>query len=124
MPDVTGTKRVKIQPNTANLPVSITLLICSSATANDGSIPYGDTLASAVAKAYSPAGVDVTTNFVTQAASVSGNVITCEISFYSTTEGLVTTPMADGTYKLTFIYTCASGYVDEIDVKRFKVKNT
>jgi len=124
MPDVTGFNKVKIQPNTVNLPITLTLEICSSATANDGSIPYGDTLASAVVKAYSPAGVDVTSKFVTQAATISGNVIICEVSFYSDTVGEVVTPMADGLYKLTFIYTCASGYVDEIDVKRFRVKNT
>lgn len=116
MPDFIGSATVKLQPTTRNLPVSMTFSACSSATANDGSIPYGDSIASAVVKAYSPDGTDVTSSMVTQAAAVNGLTVSCEISYY--------TGIASGRHKLTATLTMASGYIDEFDLKRVVVADT
>lgn len=116
MPDFLDNDIIKIQPTTRNRPVPMTFAACSSATAKDGSIPYGDTIASAVVKAYSPDGTDVTSSMVTQAASVNGLTVTCDISYY--------TGVATGRHKLTCILTMASGYVDEFDLKRVEVADT
>lgn len=116
MPDFEGQKVVKLQPATRNLPVSLAFAVCSSPTANDGAIPYGSSIASAVVKAYSPAGTEVTSSLVTKAATVSGTTVSCEISYYT---GIVA-----GKYKLTAILTMASGYVDELDCRRVVVSDT
>jgi hypothetical protein len=116
MPDISGSETITIQPNTVKYPVNFILKICTSATANDGNIPFGDTLASAVVKAYDRAGTDVTTSMVTTAASVSGVTVSCKISYFAAA--------VSGRCKLTVIYTCASGYIDEIDAARVFVENT
>jgi hypothetical protein len=116
MPDISGSETVKIQPNTVNYPVAFAFTICSSATSNDGNIPFGDTLSSIVVKAYDPDGTDVTANLVTTGGSVVGTNGYCALSYYA--------GIASGRHRLTVIYTCASGYVDEIDANRVFVENT
>lgn len=116
MPDFTGTARIKLQPNTENLPVSFTFTECSSESANDGAIPYNETIESAVVKAYDPTGTDVTSSMVTTGATVDGLTVSCAISHYS--------GIADGLHKLTVILTMHSGYVDEFDCRRVLVTDT
>lgn len=119
MPDFlnfTRQAQVKLQPTTRNLPLRFAFTQCSSETVNDGSIPYGETISSAVVKAYSPSGSDVTTSMVTQGAAVDGLNVSCEISWY--------TGVADGLHKLTVILTMLSGYIDEFDCQRILVVNT
>lgn len=116
MPDFIGVARIKVQPETVGLPVGFTFAACTSATANDGSLPYGDTISSAVVKAYDPSGNDVTASMVTTAAAVDGFTVSCRISYYS--------GIASGLHKLTAVLTLASGYVDEFDCRRIMVQDT
>ena len=119
MPDFlnfTRQTQVKLQPTTRNLPVSFAFTRCTSTTSNDGAIPYGETISSAVVKAHSPSGTEVTSSMVTQAATVDGLNVSCEISWY--------TGVADGLHKLTVILTMLSGYIDEFDCQRVLVVNT
>ncbi len=115
MPDIVGSSTIKLQPETVNYPVSFEFSVCSAQDANDGNIPYGDTLSSAEVKAYTPDGTDETSSLVTGAETVNGNTVSCAISYYS--------GIPDGKHKLTVIYTCASGYVDEIDAARVFVED-
>ncbi|MDD5724338.1 MAG: hypothetical protein PHY29_11475 [Syntrophales bacterium] len=101
---------VKIQPSTVDYPLSMTFTVCSSATANDGNIPFGDSISSAVVKAYDADGTDVTSDMVTTPASVDGTTVSYGISYY---EGATS-----GYHKLTAVLTMASGYVDEFDLKK------
>lgn len=121
MPDFQGRQTIKLQPNTANMPISMTFSVCSSATANDGAIPYGDTIESAEVLAYAPDGTDETDDMVTTEATVDGEVVSFAISYYTTLTGAVP---AVGRHKLTAILTMASGYVDEFDLKRVIVTDT
>lgn len=116
MPDFLGSMVVKIQPNTANLPITFEFTRCTTREANDGAIPYADSIASAVVLAYDPYGVDCTSDLVTSAASVDGLNVSCELSYYA--------GMIEGRYKLTVVATLASGYVDEFDFKRVYMKDT
>lgn len=113
MPDFVGSKYLTLLSEARNVPVSLTFDACSSATDNDGAIPYGDTIASAVVKAYSPAGTEVTSSMVTQAASVDGSTVSCEISYY--------TGCSAGTYTLRTILTLASGAILSYRLARVKV---
>lgn len=116
MPDFQGQLTIKLQPTTRNMPVSLTFSACSSATANDGAIPYGDSIASAVVKSYGPDGAENTSSLVTGAAAVLGSTVSFEISHYI--------GIATGRHKLTAILTMASGYTDEFDCRRIIVANS
>lgn len=113
MPDFIGNKRTILLSEERNVPLSMHFSTCSGADTNDGAIPYGDTIASAVVKAYSPAGTEVTSSMVTQAASVDGSTVSCEISYY--------TGCSVGTYTLRAILTLASGAILSYRLARVKV---
>lgn len=104
---------VKIRPNTKDYPIAMTFRTCSSETANDGAIPFGDSIASAVVKAYGPDGTEVTASMVTVPASVDGDTVACAVSWYA--------GIAAGLHTLTAVLTMASGYVDEYDLRRVMV---
>jgi hypothetical protein len=116
MPDFAGSSRVKLQPSTTGFPMSATLPTCTSATANDGVIPYGDALSTATVALYSPSGANVTSMMMPTAATVRGSTVSWRISYY---EG-----MAYGLYKFTIVFTCNSGYTDELDGRRIWVSDT
>ncbi len=113
MPSFQGTKSIILQPTTNHAPYTFTFEVCSSATANDGEIPYGDSVASCTVKAYDADGTDVTSEIV-HSSSLAANVVTVELD-YPASSGA-------GKYKLTFQYTTTNGYSDEVDFARVVAK--
>lgn len=106
MPDFQGTSKLTLQPTEQAIPFQFTFPICSAADANDGFIPYGDTISDCTVKAYDSDGTDITSEVV-ESSSIDSNVITVEIN-YPTTNG------ADDC-KLTFQITTTNGAHLEAD---------
>jgi len=100
---------IKLQPGSATVPYTFTFAACSSATANDGSLPFGSTIASAVLKVFDSAGVDKTSEIIV-AESNTGTV--CSVTMkYPATAG-------PGRYKLEFLLTLSTAAVLEFDFTR------
>lgn len=114
MPNVQGTDRIILQPTEQVVPYTFTFGVCSSATANDGAIPYGDSVSSCAVKAYDGSGDDKTSEIV-NSSSLASNVVTVELD-YPTTSGA-------GSYKLTFQVTTANGVHLEFDFNRIVAKD-
>ncbi|MCE5335081.1 MAG: hypothetical protein LLG06_10910 [Desulfobacteraceae bacterium] len=112
--DFEGREIITIKPSTRDYPISMSFRVCSSEMANDGAIPFGTTISSAVVKAYDPTGADVTANLVTIPATVQKNTVKCGVSWH---EGIV-----PGLHTLTAVLTFASGHIDEFDLKRVLVE--
>ncbi|MCE5335475.1 MAG: hypothetical protein LLG06_12905 [Desulfobacteraceae bacterium] len=112
--DFEGREIVKVRPNTKDYPVGMSFSICSSETANDGAIPFGTTMSSAVVKAYGPTGADVTAILVTIPATVQGNTVKCGVSWHE--------KIVPGLHTLTAVLTFASGHIYEFDLKRVLVE--
>ncbi len=112
--DFEGREIIKLHPNTRDYPVGMSFSTCSSETANDGAIPFGDALSSAEVRAYDPTGADVTEAMVTTPATAHENSVRCAISHFS--------GMASGLYRLMAILTMESGYRDEYELRRVKVE--
>jgi len=81
--------------------------IASSATANDGAIPFGRTISSVTVTAYDEDGNDVTTQLIEGTPSLSTVTVTAELK-YPVTAGV-------GRYKLTFDLTLDNGWTREVD---------
>ena len=104
MPDF-PTKILEIDQDTALWgPYTFTFPIASSATANDGIIPFGDTLASVVMEVY-----DGTVE--------RGDVLTDETALHSTDYTMIdanySPVVGDSTVKLKFIYPTDSTYTGQ-----------
>ncbi|GAG13737.1 unnamed protein product, partial [marine sediment metagenome] len=53
-----------LQPGDATVPYTFTFKACTTAIANDGSIPYGTTISSVVVVVFDESGTDVTAQIV------------------------------------------------------------
>ena len=104
-----GVEDIILQPGSATVPYTFTFAACSSATANDGSIPYGTTISSAVIKVFDEAGTDVTTQIIASETNTS-TVLTINLK-YPTTAGV-------GRYSIEMVVTLDSGAVMEFDFTR------
>ena len=102
-----GTKIISLQPADVAVPYTFTFGICTSATANDGAIPFGDTIASVIVKAYNEAGTDVTAAMIS-AQSEASEVVTVTLKY----------PANAGRYSLEFVVTLTGGAVMEFDFTR------
>jgi len=102
-----GIKDIIVQPGTATVPYTFTFAACSSTTANDGSLPFGTTIASAAVKAFDEAGTDSTALLIAS-SSVSSPVVTVALKYPTTT----------GRYSLEFLLTLSTGAVLEFDFTR------
>lgn len=114
MPNFKTSGEISLQPND-NMGYSFTVTVGSSATANDGFIPYGTTVSSVVVIAYDKDDVNVTSELIFGTPSVSQNVVSMQLK-YPTTSG-------DGRYKLTMILTLDNGDVKEADFDRVYARN-
>lgn len=65
---------VMIREGALNRPVSFVFAACSSAIANDGSIPFGTTIASAALVVKTVVGIDITTEVNARVISVTGGL--------------------------------------------------
>ncbi len=115
MPDFIELGDITVQPATLKAPYQFSLPACSSASANDGSIPYGTNIASVVVTAHKSDGT-AATGLVAAAATVASNVVTVKLTYPSTDSG---------TYHLEFACTLdnADATVLEFDYNRVKVRD-
>ena len=98
-------KTITLQPNDTKVPHTFTFSVCSSATANDGFLPYGTNIASVVVTAYNSSGTAVTATMVSGTPSVASNIVTTKLNY----------PGASGAYKLTMVATLDNGDATEIE---------
>jgi hypothetical protein len=109
-----GVEDIVLQPGSATVPYTFTFAASSSATANDGSIPTGTTIATAVITAFSEAGADVTAEMVASETN-SNTVLTINLKYPATTKA--------GRYSLEMLVTLSSGAVMEFDFTRVFAKD-
>lgn len=115
MPNVLGNRNIIIQPLDTKIGLTIRVTICSTATANDGYIPFGTTVSGVSSTVYSETGVDVTSDIVYAGATVSGGQdIKIELK-YPTSNG-------DGRYKLSYLLTLDDTSTKELDFNRIYAK--
>ncbi len=113
MPDFKEQGDIIIQPGDIKVPYQFNLPANSSATANDGAIPFGTTISSVAVTAHKSDG-GVATGLVFS-SSESGDVVTASLSYPST---------GVGTYHLTIVCTLDNAAtVIEFDFNRVKVRN-
>jgi len=87
--DIRGTERIKLRPGAIAAPYTITVTVCTSATANDGWIPYGTNVDSVVITSYkkvSGAANTLVTDLInsTHTYSITSNVITIYLDYPGT----------------------------------------
>ena len=104
-----GINSITLQPGSATVPYTFTFAACSSATANDGSIPYGTTISSAAITVYDETGTDKTTEMVVSESNTT-TVLTINLK-YPATAGV-------GRYSIEMLVTLDSGAVMEFDFTR------
>ena len=104
-----GIADIILQPGSATVPYTFTFAAASSATANDGAIPYGTTITSAIIKVFDEAGVDKTTEIIASETNTT-TVLTLSLK-YPTTAGV-------GRYSIEMIVTLSSSAVMEFDFTR------
>lgn len=103
----TGTKTIRLQPDSDAVPYTFTFPINTSATANDGAIPFGDDISSEAVKAFSEQGTDVTAQMVDSTSSTA-TIVTVALNY----------PTGPGRYSLEFVLTLSSGAIMEFDFTR------
>ena len=104
MPDFEGANIIELQPLDTKVPYQFLVTVCTTATANDGFLPYGYSAASAevTVKKY-PSSTSATSAMVSSASSlsVSSNVITAFLT-YPVSSSSGTSILGPGTYHMTF----------------------
>lgn len=102
-----GTKSITLQPKSADVPYTFSFPACSSASANDGLLPFGHTIDTCDVTAYDAAGNDVTAEMVGAQVLIVDNVVGIQLTYPATS--------GPGTYRLTFEITTDGNAVDEFD---------
>jgi len=108
MPNFQGEVAIIVQPTTRKAPYTLRFTVCSSEGANDGELPYGDSLDSCTVKVYRDGSATEDPDIL-ESSAVDGNDVKIEVN-WPTTNGA-------GRYKITMSYTSANGYTDEVDLK-------
>lgn len=110
-----GSDLITLQPNDVNVPYAFVFTVCSATTANDGAIPYGQTVSSATVTAHTEAGVTATSDIILASSHTS----------YTTTVWLTyPTTLGAGRYHLQIVlYMTATSDSMEFDFKRVVAKN-
>jgi len=112
MPSFKGTNQIIIQPNDQNRGFTYHCTTCTSATANDGTLPYGTTISGVTTVATLDGVVD--TELV--AATVLDTPDITVALDYPSINGA-------GRYSLTFILELSDSSTLELDFDRVMVKN-
>lgn len=108
--------QIKIQPGTNNVPKSFNFPVCSSATSNDGFIPYGETISDIAVTAHKNDDTDATADIIVS-SSFSAFTSTVFIKYPGAGK--------EGIYHLTFIVSFSGGASDEeADYNRIIVEDT
>jgi len=95
-----GVADIVLQPGSATVPYTFTFAAASSATANDGSIPYDTTISGADVKAFDEAGVDKTTSMIASESNTT-TVQTVSLKYPAITGSATSDPPDDTTGLLT-----------------------
>lgn len=98
-----------LQPGSATVPYSFTFAAATSATANDGSMPFGTTIASATVKAFDASKNEVTSEIVVSNSNTS-TVVSVTLKYPATS--------GEGNYSLEILPTLNTGAVLETDFTR------
>ena len=104
-----GVEDIILQPGSATVPYTFSFAACSSATANDGSIPFGTTISSAVITVFDETGTDKTAEMIASETNTA-TVLTITLK-YPATAGV-------GRYSIEMLVTLDSGAVMEFDFTR------
>ena len=112
MPDFKEQGDITVQPGDVKVPYSFNLPACSSASANDGAIPFGTTISSVVVTGEKADGT-IATGLVAS-SSVTSNIVTVDLTYPSTGEGL---------YHLEFVCKLDTNAYIEFDFNRVKVRD-
>lgn len=115
MPDFKGTEDITLQPGDATVPYTFALTPCTSATANDGAIPFGTTVSSVAVTAHKQVDGTVITSDIIVSSSVSSNVVTVNLKYPATS--------GEGEYHLQILATLNTGAILEFDFNRVKARN-
>ena len=107
---------ILLQPGSATVPYTFTFTAASSATANDGSIPFESTISSAVVKAFDEGGTDRTSEMIVGTTPVTGGLVVTVSLKYPATSGA-------GRYSLEFLLTLSTGAVLEFDYTRVSARD-
>ena len=108
-----GTDQILLQPFSNDVPYSFAFAACSSAIANDGSLPYGTTISSHAVVAKDAAGT-VCTDELIESTSESDDTVTVNLDYPSDTGA--------GRYSLVFQLTLSSGVKLEFEFTRIKAE--
>ena len=101
--DIVGSDRVTLRAGTSRYPMGFGFTACSSATANDGSIPYSTTITAAAVIVLDAQGVDITSTAAENTIVTDGLNISCAFNYPSTA--------AEGRCKVLIQLTLSSGTV-------------
>ena len=114
--DFLGIEWIKLRPGDVKVPYTYQVTVCSSATANDGQIPYGTNVSSIVVAAYTSANVSCTSDLIYGTPTVSSNVVTVKFD-YPSENGV-------GNYEITIKCTLDNGETTkELTFLRIKAVN-
>lgn len=115
MPDFTGHEQITLRPGALGVPVTWRFAAASSAVANDGSLPFGATIATADVTIYDADGTDVTASILAAGSvQVSGGLsVMARLNHLGTTI----------TQRCTAVVTCtlSTGAVIPFDCRRILV---
>jgi len=116
MPNIKGRTKVILQPDDTKVGITIRVKAASTATANDGYIPYGLTVSGVASTVYDEDGTDVTSDIKYANPTVSGGeYVKIELK-YPTTNG-------EGRYTLSHLLTLSDGGTRELDFSRIYAKD-
>ena len=110
------TSNIILQPGDSKVPYSFTFTINSSATANDGAIPFGQTVTSIVVTVHlDDADNTDKTSEVVNSSSLADNIATVLLDYPSTTGA--------GCYHLNILATLSGSAVMEFDFNRISARD-
>ena len=101
-----------IQPESEAVPYSFLFEAATTATSNDGSIPFGSIISSAVVKSFNAQGEDKTSEMIDGTPGVIDNSVNVSLKYPSS---------GDGNYSLEFVLTLAPTAKLEYDFTRIFV---
>jgi hypothetical protein len=108
MPGFKEKGQIALEPYSENVPYTFEFTVCSAATANDGRLPFGDSLSVCAVTGYDINGNEAA-GLVGPVNAPVANIVTVPLSY----------PTAGpGRYKLTFRYETSNGVKDELDFDR------
>ena len=119
-----GTDSITLQPGDINVPVYLRLVACSASTKNDGSMPYGSTVISAVVNIHRGAGGADATTYLVDSSTEIANTIIAYLTYDSNSTGWG----ENGLYNLTATVTmdldgAAFNMTREYDLNRIYVRD-